>query len=174
MDNRKTVFIDTNVFLDFLEKRPVGVVEAFRIFGLAATGCIKMLVSDLSIANMKYSTRKTIPKSDFYRNIKLSRELFTIVPVGEQAVDRALALEARDFEDALQYYAAEQAGKAGQLKQMLSSRETPSGLTLWDLFNAAMYLREDDENLMAGLQLAVQSGLCTQEQLDAILEASLD
>ena len=110
MDNRKTVFIDTNVFLDFLEKRPVGVVEAFRIFGLAATGCIKMLVSDLSIANMKYSTRKTIPKSDFYRNIKLSRELFTIVPVGEQAVDRALALEARDFEDALQYYAAEQAG----------------------------------------------------------------
>ena len=71
-------------------------------------------------------------------------------------------------------YAAEQAGKAGQLKQMLSSQTTPSGLTLWDLFNAAMYLREDDQNLMAGLRLAVEGGLCTQEQLDAILQAALD
>ena len=71
-------------------------------------------------------------------------------------------------------YAAEQAGKAGQLKQMLSSQTTPSGLTLWDLFNAAMYLREDDQNLMAGLRLAVEGGLCKQEQVDAILQAALD
>ena len=71
-------------------------------------------------------------------------------------------------------YAAEQAGKAGKLKEMLSSQTTPSGLTLWDLFNAAMYLREDDKNLMEGLRIAVEGGLCTQEQLDAILQASLD
>jgi predicted nucleic acid-binding protein len=104
------VFIDTNIFLDFIERRPVGVVEAYAIFRLAAKGSINMLVSDLSIANMKYSTRKTIPISDFYKMIKLSRELFTIVPVGERAVDRALDLETRDFEDALQYFSAENAG----------------------------------------------------------------
>ena len=46
----------------------------------------------------------------FYETIKGIRELFTIVPVGEKAIDRALALEPRDFEDALQYYSAEQAG----------------------------------------------------------------
>ena len=71
-------------------------------------------------------------------------------------------------------YAAEAAGKAGELKAALSAKETPSGLTYWDLFNAAMYLREDDENLMEGFRLAVESGLCTQEQLDAILEAAID
>ena len=71
-------------------------------------------------------------------------------------------------------YAAEAAGKSGQLKAALSAKETPNGLTYWDLFMAAMYLREDDKNLMEGLRLAVESGLCTQEQLDAILEASLD
>lgn len=71
-------------------------------------------------------------------------------------------------------YAAEQAGKALQLKQLLSSQTTPSGLTMWDLFNAAMYLREDDQNLMSGLRMAVDGGLCTQEQLDAILKAALD
>lgn len=71
-------------------------------------------------------------------------------------------------------YAAEKAGKAGQLKQMLSAQTTPSGITLWDLFNAAMYLREDDQNLMTGLRIAVDGGLCTQDQLDAILQAALD
>ncbi|MBQ6063603.1 MAG: PIN domain-containing protein [Prevotella sp.] len=110
MGNRIKVFIDTNIFLDFIERRPVGVREAHALFGLAAKGNIDMLVSDLSIANLKYSTRKTISTSDFYKTIKLSRELFTIVPVGEQAVDRALALEARDFEDALQYFSAELSG----------------------------------------------------------------
>ena len=110
MVNRMKVFIDTNIFLDFIERRPEGVVEAYAIFGLAAKGSINMLVSDLSIANMKYSTRKTIPISEFYKMIKLSRELFTIVPIGERAVDRALDLETRDFEDALQYFSAEYAG----------------------------------------------------------------
>jgi len=69
-----------------------------------------MQVSDLSIANIKYSTRKTIPLQNFYKIMKLSRELYSIVPVGEQVVDKALATEAKDFEDSLQYFAAEQAG----------------------------------------------------------------
>ena len=106
MGNRIKVFIDTNIFLDFIERRPDGVREARAIFGLAAKGSIVMLVSDLTIANMKYATRKTISAPDFYRIIKLSRELFTIVPVGEHAVDLSLAVEPRDFEDALQYYSA--------------------------------------------------------------------
>lgn len=71
-------------------------------------------------------------------------------------------------------YAAEQAGLAGQLKQILEDKKTPSGLTYWDLFNAAMYLREDDTNLMEGFKLVVEGGLCTQEQLDKILQESLD
>ena len=109
MDNKLSVFIDTNIFLDFIEKRPEGVTEAYAIFRLAAKKRITMLVSDLSIANMKYSTRKTITLPNFYKIIKLSRELFTIVPVGEKVVDHALEIETRDFEDALQYYSAKKA-----------------------------------------------------------------
>ena len=71
-------------------------------------------------------------------------------------------------------YAAEQAGLAGQLKKILESKTTPSGLTYWDLFNAAMYLREDDANLMEGFRMVVQGGLCTQEQLDTILASAID
>lgn len=110
MEGEISVFIDTNVFLDFIEKRPEGFDEAFSIFNLAARKEINLLISDLSIANIKYCTRKTIPLQAFYRIIKISRSLYTIVPVGENVVDRALAVEAKDFEDALQYFAAEQAG----------------------------------------------------------------
>ena len=110
MDNRLSVFIDTNIILDYIQKRPEGFDEAVIIFGLSAKGYINLMVSDLSIANMKYSTRKVIPLSEFYETILGIRELFTIVPVGENAVDRALEIKTRDFEDALQYFSAEQAG----------------------------------------------------------------
>ncbi|MBQ6653477.1 MAG: type II toxin-antitoxin system VapC family toxin [Prevotella sp.] len=110
MADKLQVFLDTNVFIDYIQERPIGFNEAFSIFELSAKEDIHLLVTDLSISNMKYSTRKDIPTADFYATIKGIRELFTIVPVGEQAVDRALAIEAKDFEDALQYFAAEQAG----------------------------------------------------------------
>ncbi len=110
MSNKMTVFIDTNIFLDYIQHRSVGFNEARKIFELSAKDHINLLVSDLSIANIKYSTRKVIPQKDFYETIKGLRELFTIVPVGEQAVDRTLHLEPRDFEDALQYFSAEQVG----------------------------------------------------------------
>ena len=104
------VFIDTNIFLDFIQERPAGFKEAMKIIALSAKGNIDLLISDLSIANVKYSTRKDIPLDTFYETLKGIRELFLIVAVGELVVDRALAIEASDFEDALQYYSAVQAG----------------------------------------------------------------
>ena len=110
MANNLKVFIDTNIFLDYIERRPVGIKEAIAIFKLAACNDIHLLVSDLTIANIKYITRKTIPLSEFYRVMRLGRELFSVVPIGEKAIDKAIAIEPKDFEDALQYFSAEQAG----------------------------------------------------------------
>ncbi|MBQ8095801.1 MAG: hypothetical protein IJ243_01750 [Prevotella sp.] len=93
-----------------MQERPVGFAEANTIVELSAKGDIVMLISDLTIANTKYSTRKSIPLADFYSTITALRELFVIVPIGAEAVDHALALKPRDFEDALQCFSAEQAG----------------------------------------------------------------
>ena len=110
MDYNLKVLIDANVFIDYIQKRPIGFTGAFSIFALSAREVIRLLVTDLTIANMKYSLRKDIPAAEFYETIKGLRELFVIIPIGEKCVDQALAVEARDFEDALQYFAAEQAG----------------------------------------------------------------
>ena len=51
------VFIDTNIFLDILCKRDLFVDDALSIFDMAVDGRIELLISDLSIANIKYVTR---------------------------------------------------------------------------------------------------------------------
>ena len=104
------VFIDTNIFLDYIQQRPEGWKEAETLFYLAIAGDIEMLVSDLTIANMRYITRKNIPLEQFYAVMKGLRRFYTIVPVGEVSVDEAYRIENKDFEDALQYFSAVQAG----------------------------------------------------------------
>lgn len=104
------VFIDTNVFLDYIQQRPEGWKEAEVIFFLAIHGDVELLVSDLTIANMRYVTRKDIGLEQFYAVMKGLRPYYHIVPLGGSVVDKAYQIESKDFEDALQYFAAEQAG----------------------------------------------------------------
>jgi len=102
------VFIDTNVFLDYIQQWPEGWKEAEVIFFLAIHGDIELLVSDLTIANMRYITRKDIPLEQFYAVMKGLRPYYRIVSLGSPVVDKAYQIESKDFKDALQYYAAEQ------------------------------------------------------------------
>ena len=104
------VFIDTNVFLDYILSRQVGFVEANEIFMLSANYEIDLILSDLTLANVRYVTRRDFSNELFYEVIKGMRDLFEIAPVGPHAVDRALMLRANDFEDALQYFSALQSG----------------------------------------------------------------
>lgn len=100
------VFIDTNIFLDLLCRRERFLADSLKVFDLAVDGELELLISDLSIANIKYITRKDFTIDKFYEMLSAFRPVFTIVPVGENAVDEALALKACDFEDALQYFSA--------------------------------------------------------------------
>ena len=104
------VFIDTNIFLDILCRREQFVDDALSIFDMAVDDRIELLISDLSIANIKYITRKEISTDKFYDLIQTFRPIFSIVPLGADVVDRAISLKANDFEDALQYFSAVQAG----------------------------------------------------------------
>jgi len=105
----KKVFIDTNIFLDILFRREQFVDDALSIFDMAVDGQIVLLISDLSIANIKYITRKEISTEKFYNLIQTFRPIFTIVPLGAEVIDKAISLRASDFEDALQYFSAVQA-----------------------------------------------------------------
>ena len=104
------VFIDTNIMIDFLENRQPFAEDAIRIFELSALTQIELYISDLTIANVRYITHKKISLNKFYQAMKSLQNYIHITSVGEMAVHRAIQIEARDFEDALQYFSAEYAG----------------------------------------------------------------
>ena len=103
------VFLDTNILIDFLSKRN-DYQHALHILRLSVLTNAKLFVSDLTIANCRYILRKDFSLDKFYDSIVRLRKFIHILPIGPQAVDRALMLKANDFEDALQYFSALQAG----------------------------------------------------------------
>ena len=67
------------------------------------------MVSDLTIANVRYITQKKISLNDFYQAMKSLQDYIHITAIGEAAILKAIQIEAKDFEDALQYFSAEHA-----------------------------------------------------------------
>ena len=61
-------------------------------------------------------------------------------------------------------------GKYAQVKAALQAAVLPNGMPYWDALITAQYLRADDPRLQAGVDLAVQSGMCTREEVAAILK----
>ena len=61
-------------------------------------------------------------------------------------------------------------GKFAQVKAALQAAVLPNGMPYWDALITAQYLRADDPRLQAGVDLAVQSGMCTREEAEAILK----
>ena len=103
------VFLDTNVLIDFLSKRN-DYQDALRILRLSVLSDTKLFVSDLTIANCRYILRKDYSIDKFCDTILRLRNFIHIIPIGPNAVDRALVLRANDFEDAWQYFSAIQSG----------------------------------------------------------------
>ena len=65
-------------------------------------------------------------------------------------------------------------GRYAEVKSALQSATLPNGMPYWDAMLAAQYLRADDPRLQAGIDLAVQAGLCTRDEAEAILKRAED
>lgn len=102
------LFIDTNVIMDLMECRTPFVHDALRIIRLGQDGVHQLFVSDLTFANVAYLSRKSMSLTQLYGQLSKLRNYLHVASIGEQAVDAALRLHSKDFEDALQYFAAKQ------------------------------------------------------------------
>lgn len=102
------LFLDTNVVMDFMACRSPFVYDALRIFQMGNDGVHQLFASDLTFANVAYLLRKSMPLDELYSKLSILRVYLHVAGMGEQAVDEALRLRHKDFEDALQYFAARQ------------------------------------------------------------------
>ena len=103
------LFLDTNVVLDLVEGRVPFVTDSECLFQLKKEGVCELVVSDLTLINIAYIARKNYSLDKIYAVLSQLRLFLDVVGIGAEAIDRSLALKARDFEDAVQYYAALQA-----------------------------------------------------------------
>ena len=104
------VFLDTNIVVDSVKFREPYVYEVMPIFQMGDAGIHQLLISDLTFANVAYlAKRGGISLAQLYELLMDLRSHVHVVPVGQDCVDAALRLRPKDFEDALQYFAAKQA-----------------------------------------------------------------
>ena len=103
-----TLFLDTNIVIDLLEKREPFCYDAVQLFTMAYKGQVCLLVSPMTYATASYLLSKH--GAEGVRNLLSNlRRLTQVTTANERNVDDALASQFEDFEDALQYYSAQQA-----------------------------------------------------------------
>lgn len=104
------VFIDTNVLIDFLGEREPFYNAAARIVSRADRKELTLIASSLSYATASYILMKYNPKELILEKMRQFNILCTIANVGADVVNKSLDSDFPDFEDALQYYSAVNAG----------------------------------------------------------------
>ena len=101
----KRIFIDTNVIIDVLMQRD-GYLSSARVLALARNEDITLYVSVLTMANLAYILRKSLKGDSFYAEMRKLSCLVNVADTTNNHFLSALDLQAKDFEDALQYYCA--------------------------------------------------------------------
>lgn len=97
------VLIDTNVVLDFFQEREPFVEDAAQIFKRIDNGELEGFISATTITNIYYIVRKsagTTVAKDAITQILID---LTICAVDSNVLTTAVALNFKDFEDAVQY-----------------------------------------------------------------------
>ena len=98
---RPRVFFDTDIILDLIQERP-GFDAAARILQKQENGDIQVCLSVLSMANVAYVLRKTLPHSLIVPTLKQISSVMEIIPMDNSQFQQALMLSGPDFEDILQ------------------------------------------------------------------------
>lgn len=103
------VFLDTNVLIDYLNKREPFFTEASQVMDLCISKQVEGIVSSLSVINAAYIMRKAYPKNSLLLKITWLAEKIEVCPINKEAIQRAADSRPFDFEDAVQYFSALQA-----------------------------------------------------------------
>lgn len=101
----RKVFVDTNIVLDLLEKRPSFYEDAQVLFTLADRNELKLFVSALTIANVHFLLYRHL-KMEARKVLSKFKILVEVLPLNDKILELAITSDQKDFEDAIQYFTA--------------------------------------------------------------------
>lgn len=102
----KSVFVDTNILIDLLADRPPFSKFAIAIFDLAEKKKVKLYTSSHSYATTHYLLKKHLEEAALRNLLFALLNLIDIIPVDLNIIKRSLLSDHKDFEDAIQIFAA--------------------------------------------------------------------
>ena len=100
------LFLDTNIVLDFLQKREPYFEDAKSVFALSLGKEFRLYVSDITFSNIAFICRKSYDPQKLHNLFTLLRKFVEVVGADNGVIDMAISLKAKDFEDAVQYCSA--------------------------------------------------------------------
>ncbi len=104
-ENRLSLFLDTNVVIDYLTTREQYSMYSAALFQLAEDRIVELYISDITITNISYILRKEA-KDKLYASLAMLSESANFVAASSLIIKRAIKAEWDDFEDAIQYFSA--------------------------------------------------------------------
>ncbi len=104
------LFIDTNVMLDLLGERMPYYDEIAKIATLADQGKVKLVVAALSFPTVFYVLSKFAKSNLIKEKLRKFAVISETSDLTSKIIDKGLASDFSDFEDALQYYCAVEKG----------------------------------------------------------------
>lgn len=104
------VFIDTNVLLDVLLHRQPFVHDSARVLNMGFKGEIALYSTPLSFSTCMFVARKMLGYANALEALKILEHHIHIATMDSIQLHKALYTVAPDFEDMLQYHAAQAAG----------------------------------------------------------------
>ena len=110
MESKDKLFQDTDVTLDHLSDRQPFAEYAHRLLALAETETVVACVSALSYSHLYYLLRKGRTREESLALLSKLKRLTKVLAVGESEIQSALDSNFRDFEDAIQHFAAKAEG----------------------------------------------------------------
>jgi predicted nucleic acid-binding protein len=139
MASKDKIFLDTDVTLDHFADRQPFAEAAHRIFALAETGELTVCLSSLSFSNLYYILRKIKGHADTMVLLGNLKQLVRVSAVTEAEIQSALSSRFKDFEDAIQHFAAKAEGGVTTFVTRNKS----------DYFPAELPVRSPDEFLIS-------------------------
>ena len=102
----KKVLVDTNILIDLLADRQPFSKFAIEIFSLAQNNKVKLFTSSHSYAIAHYLLKKYMSEADLRKALISLLDFIELVPIDTTIIKKSLLSKHKDFEDAIQIFAA--------------------------------------------------------------------
>ena len=107
----KSIFLDTNVLIDFFADRKPFSIDAARLFDYSLKKKINIYISAVSYNNIYYIVQQSLSHAETIKMLTEISEWTNVIDLTKDIINKSLTSDFKDFEDAIQYHCAKSINK---------------------------------------------------------------